>query len=163
MSNVATILTLGYEQRDLPGYIRLLRRARVGVVLDVRETAWSHKPGFSKTKLAEGLGKAGIRYVHAAVAGNPKALRRQAQSHADCLAGFERHLDRNPRIEVEFDALIGECLQREERVCLLCFERHPGDCHRGILVDRWARRHGGQAEHLAPDGCRRLVRELAQL
>ena len=162
MSNVGTLLTLGYEKRDLAEYIRLLRDARVGVVLDVRETAWSHKPGFSKTKLAEGLAAAKIRYVHAAVAGNPKELRRQAKSHADCLTTFERHLVGNPAIEHAFDSIVSECLQREERIALLCFERHPGDCHRGILADRWATRHGASVEHLAVEGCKRLVLDLAE-
>jgi uncharacterized protein (DUF488 family) len=162
MSNVAAVLTIGYEKRDLAECIRLLRRAHVDVVLDVRETAWSHKPGFSKTRLSEGLAAAGVRYVHARVAGNPKALRRAATSHADCLSAFEAHLCRQPEIELAFDALVSECLVREDRVALLCFERHPGDCHRGILAERWAARHGGRVEHLAPDGCARLVRELVE-
>ena len=162
MSNVATLLTLGYEKRDLPEYIRLLRRARVDVVLDIRETAWSHKPGFSKTKLAEGLEAAGIRYVHAPAAGNPKSLRREAKSHAECLTAFERYLDRNAAVESGFDAVVSECLQREERICLLCFERHPGDCHRGLLAERWCARHGGLVEHQAIDGCPRLIKTLSE-
>lgn len=162
MSNVAAILTIGYEKRDLAECLQLLRAAQVDVVLDVRETAWSHKPGFSKTKLAEGLARAGIRYVHAKVAGNPKELRRQAGTHADCLHAFDRYLDRQPEVEQAFDGIVRECLLKEERVALLCFERHPGDCHRGILADRWAERHSGRVEHLGPNGCKRLALELTE-
>ena len=52
--NIATIHTLGYEKRDLAAYIAPLKRAGVSALVDVRETAWSHKPGFSKTAFRAG-------------------------------------------------------------------------------------------------------------
>jgi uncharacterized protein (DUF488 family) len=162
MANVATILTLGYEKRDLPEFIRLLRQTRVDVVLDVRETAWSHKPGFSKGRFSTALAEAGIEYVHARFAGNPKTLRQAAKSHADCLIAFNDYLDRDVSVELAFDRLIRDCLLKELRVCLVCFERHPGDCHRGVLAGRWAARHGGKVEHVAPDGCPRLAPSFGQ-
>ena len=155
--NIATLHTLGYEKRDLADYIALLKRAGVSALVDVRETAWSHKPGFSKTAFREGLERAGIRYIHASGVGNPKVLRRRARSHEECLALFEAHLDRHPNLEEEFDRVLRELLLEELRICLACFERHPMDCHRGILAERWAKRHRGRVEHLASDGCRRLV------
>lgn len=157
MRNVATIHTLGYERRDLAEYIGLLKRAGVSALVDVRETAWSHKPGFSKTAFQRRLERAGIRYVHARIAGNPKAIRRRARTHEQCLALFEAYLDKHSEIEVEFDRIMRGLLLEELRICLSCFERHPDDCHRGILAERWARRHRGRVEHLSPDGCRRLV------
>ena len=155
--NVATIHTLGYEKRDLAAYTALLKRAGVSALVDVRETAWSHKPGFSKTAFRAGLERAGIRYIHAKAVGNPKALRRRARSHEECLALFETHLEKHPHLEEEFDRILRDLLVEELRICLACFERHPDDCHRGILADRWAKRHRGRVEHLASDGCPRLV------
>ncbi|MHB1329333.1 MAG: DUF488 family protein [Gemmatimonadales bacterium] len=43
-----SLCTIGYEKRSLDEFSELLRSSGVEVVLDVRETAWSHKPGFSK-------------------------------------------------------------------------------------------------------------------
>jgi uncharacterized protein (DUF488 family) len=57
----------------------------VDVLVDVRETAWSHKPGFSKRGLEGALRVHGIAYVHARFAGNPKGLRVGAASHEECL------------------------------------------------------------------------------
>lgn len=160
MPNIATLLTIGYEKRDVARVIELLRSAKVTVVIDVRETAWSHKPGFSKGALARDLDRAGISYVHLRDAGNPKALRRAARTHAECLAAFTAHLDRNAAVEEAFDRAVGSALLREQRVCLLCFERHPDDCHRGILAERWAARHGGRVHHLDPAGCPRLLNSV---
>ena len=52
----AALCTIGYEKRSLDEYIDLLLANGVEVVLDVRETAWSHKPGFSKTAFSGGRG-----------------------------------------------------------------------------------------------------------
>ncbi len=43
-----TLFTLGYQQRSLDEFVALLLEASIDVLVDVRETAWSHKPGFSK-------------------------------------------------------------------------------------------------------------------
>jgi uncharacterized protein (DUF488 family) len=40
---------------------------------------------------------------------------------------------------------------------MTCFERHPEDCHRSILADRWQQRGRRRVQHLATDGCDRLI------
>jgi hypothetical protein len=159
-SPVAILFTLGYEKRDLDAYLELLTGARVGVLVDVRETAWSYKPGFSRDPLRHAVERAGIAYEHAAFAGNPKALRASAPTHAACLAAYGRHLDVHPGVVERLDALLADHAAAGRAACLTCFERHPDDCHRAILAARWvaaAPAHRAST-HLAPDGCPRLVR-----
>lgn len=151
------LFTLGYEKRSIGEFIDLLLAQRIDVLVDVRETAWSHKPGFSKGALADALRAAGIDYVHARFAGNPKSLRATARDHRDCLARYEAYLEDKPEVLVEFSELIGDRISKGQRVCLTCFERHPDDCHRGILAGLWKRARRARVEHIAPDGCRRLV------
>lgn len=43
------VFTLGYQGLDLSGYIRELVKVGSGVILDVRERAWSNRPDFVKT------------------------------------------------------------------------------------------------------------------
>jgi uncharacterized protein (DUF488 family) len=157
MRPISTILTLGYQQRSIGEYIELLRARGVGVLVDVRQTAWSHKPGFSKSGLKHALVGAGIQYVHAKMVGNPKSIRRQAHDHADCIRQFELYLESSPLLEAEFDLMIRQCLVREQRICLMCYERHPEDCHRSVIARRWAARHGAQVLHLEAGGCPRLI------
>jgi uncharacterized protein (DUF488 family) len=156
-NQVPTVLTLGYQQRTIKEFIGLLVDAGVDVLIDVRETPWSHKPGFSKTALQARLAAAGIEYVHARFAGNPKRIRAKASSHAQCLALYSAHLKENHGVVRELEQLVGTHLGAGRRVCLTCYERHPDDCHRGILSAQWRAGRRRRVTHLATDGCPRLV------
>lgn len=150
------LCTIGYEKRSLDEYVDLLLEHRVEVVVDVRETAWSHKPGFSKTAFAAGLQRAGIEYAHLRIAGNPKWLREAAASHAECLHLYRGYVDGHPEVMEALAGTLGRLGVSQRRIALTCFERHPDDCHRGILADAWAALNGCEVRHLGPDGCRRL-------
>jgi uncharacterized protein (DUF488 family) len=139
------LFTLGYEKRSLDELI------------DVRETAWSHKPGFSKSALSAALARTGIDYVHARFAGNPKWLRSAAQDHEQCLVLYSWYLDEHAGIMAQMRDLVRAYLLAGKSVCLTCFERHPDDCHRGILAERLARGTVPPPEHLATEGARRLL------
>jgi uncharacterized protein (DUF488 family) len=156
---MATLFTMGYQMRSLGEFLDLLKGARIDVLVDVRETPWSHKPGFSKGLLSMALGNAGIDYVHARFAGNPKRLRSTAVDHADCLRRYREYLGASSRILVDFEQLLQPLLSSGLKACLTCYERHPEDCHRGILAEYWAKGPGRVVRHLWPDGCDRLIRE----
>lgn len=155
------VVTLGYEHRDIAEFVELLRSAAVDVLVDVRETAWSHKPGFSKTALERALARVGIVYLHWSWAGNPKRLRDSASSHRECLTLYEEHLSASTDLIEAFVGELQSLVLSGLRVCLTCYERHPGDCHRGILAEYWVRETGGDVHHLAPDGRPRLAASVA--
>lgn len=154
---MATLFTLGYQQRSLDEFIAILTSQDISVLVDVRETAWSHKPGFSKSAFSRALESVGIEYVHARFAGNPKKLRRDAPSHRACLDRYAAYVDQSEHIVDQLESLLETMLMEGKRVCLACFERHADDCHRSILADRWQRRGRRKIRHLAMDGCSRLV------
>jgi uncharacterized protein (DUF488 family) len=153
------IFSLGYQERTIDEYLDALVSAGIGVVVDVRETAWSRKQGFSKKGLQQRLGALGITYVHASFAGNPQSIRRAATSHEACLRGYSEHLDQNDAVLLQFDELLSRWLLEGVRICLLCYERHPDDCHRSILLDAWVSQHRPDAciRHIGSDGAPRLM------
>jgi uncharacterized protein (DUF488 family) len=153
------LYTLGYEKRSLEEFIEVLRGAEIDVLVDVRDTAWSHKPGFSRTSFSQRLACAGIDYVHASFAGNPKWLRTNATSHAECLRLYSWYLDEHHEIVPAFDALLSRFFVVGKRVCITCFERHADDCHRGILAQRWQALGTRRVKHLATGGGQRLTRD----
>jgi uncharacterized protein (DUF488 family) len=106
------LYTLGYQQRSVDEFTEILRDSNVDVLIDVRETAWSHKPGLTKGSLQGALAANGIEYVHADFAGNPKWLRANADSHRECLDWYAWYLP---------------FLAAGKGVCLTCFERHADD------------------------------------
>ncbi|MBX9929062.1 MAG: DUF488 domain-containing protein [Gemmatimonadaceae bacterium] len=151
------LCTIGYEKRSLGEYLELLTSSGVEVVVDVRETAWSHKPGFSKSAFAAGLTSAGIEYVHLPIAGNPKWLREVASTHAECLEWYRWYLREHPEVVQMLSHVLEDLGISHRRIALTCFERHPSDCHRSILADSWAEVSAGEVTHIGPEGCRRLV------
>jgi uncharacterized protein (DUF488 family) len=153
----ATVFTIGYEKRTLAEYVDILSERRIDVLIDVRETAWSHKPGFSKVSLSRALAEVGIEYVHANFAGNPKWLRTEARDHAECLSWYALYIDDHYEIVEALDELLSDLIIAGKRVCLSCFERHPEDCHRSILAERWRLRGRRYVQHLATGGCARII------
>jgi uncharacterized protein (DUF488 family) len=126
--------TLGYQGLDVYTYVRTLRDAGVGVVVDVRETPWSYKRSFCKSALSLELSKAGIEYVHVRSAGNPKENRRTAPTREECLKRYRKHLSSNPEAVTDLMEVIKLAAKRKKSTCLTCYEKEPQECHRSILA-----------------------------
>lgn len=147
------LFTIGYEQSTATAFFDALGQAKVGLLVDVRAVAASRRPGFSKRQLAAGLDQHGIGYVHLLKLGTPKEGRLAARSgHAqEMLRIFEQHLA-TPDAQRELDELTA--LARSPsvapggRLCLLCYERDPAQCHRQRLADELHARLGLTVEHL---------------
>jgi len=138
------LYTIGYEGRSLGEFGEKLQGARVRTLLDVRQTAWSHKPGFSKTALRLAVEKAGIRYAHAPQVGAPKALRVQLYSGWDYDAffgGYEEHLN-----GLNGGLTKAASIANSGGSCLLCFEAEPAKCHRSALAARFQQISGNGLE-----------------
>ena len=125
-SKARPLATIGYEQAVQSRVIDELTRAKVDILVDVRAVAASRKPGFSKNQLAAGLDEHGISYLHLQKLGTPKEAR------------------------AEMDEL--EALAKSgQRLCLLCFERNPEQCHRQWIAEEIETRTGVAVRHLAAD------------
>lgn len=148
------VCTIGYQLRPIEELLRLLGDAEVDVVIDVRETPWSYVPAYREATLRGELASRGIRYIHAPFAGNPKRFRKEAASYREALDRYRAYLEENPSILAQFGGLLDRMLEQKLRCCLLCYERHPEDCHRQILLE--ALGASGSVEHLAPDGAPRF-------
>lgn len=157
---IKRICSLGYQLRNLDEFVDILKNADVSVVVDVRETAWSRKPGFSKKALAAGLRNAGIQYQHLPQAGNPKYLRAEASSHLACLEAYDSYLIEQPATVTAVGEVLHQLLAEKQTPCLVCYERHPDDCHRSYLLRHWQEMTDApiEVQHLAPDGAPRLVK-----
>ena len=159
LTQEGVVFTLGYQLRQLPDFINLLLEVGVDTVIDVRQTPWSYRPGFSAKPLQEGLKEQNIGYITAKFAGNPKAIRTQATSHAESLELYAAHLAEQPEILQQLEDTIRPLLSMGKNVCLVCYERHPADCHRAILAYGWRDMLSTQATitHLDPDGAPRFT------
>src|ERR1700744_1879783 len=135
MSSALRAYSLGYEGISIDRYIEVLKSHSISVVVDVRETAWSYKPGFSKKPLAERLTAEGISYIHLKSAGNPARNRKMGLPQQEVIQRYKEHLDRDPSCLSEIFDLI-EGASQDGAVCLLCFEQKPHECHRKVILDK---------------------------
>ena len=67
------MIGIGYEGLSVDQLVARLQADGIEVLVDVRMTPLSRKPGFSKRALSEALSAAGIRYVHDRRLGNPNS------------------------------------------------------------------------------------------
>jgi uncharacterized protein (DUF488 family) len=116
------IYTLGYQGLSPELYVRTLINAGVGLVLDVREHAWSQRPEFVASTLQKALLSSGREYL----ARNPTCLR-------GLLFAIEAaSSNRRP-------------------ACLTCYERPYTECHRSVLIEELIRLEPTiRAIHLEP-------------
>ncbi len=140
--------SLGYQGMSLEEYVEVLKANNVALVIDVRETPWSYKPGFSKKPLSEGLEANGIAYVHVKSAGNPSANRKMGLPQSEVIERYKQHLENNPScLDEIYDLMVNRAW--DGAVCLLCFEEKPHDCHRKVILDKLSEKRGALiARHL---------------
>ena len=126
------LFTVGYEGTTIDTFIGNLQANRIDCILDIRALPLSRKPGFSKTKLAERLSLAGVRYIHLAELGTPKNIREKLKSTRDYSTFFEkmeRYLaGQREAIELAYNHVMNS------QCCLMCFERLADYCHRKIVA-----------------------------
>ncbi|MDQ3061827.1 MAG: DUF488 domain-containing protein [Acidobacteriota bacterium] len=129
------IFTLGYQGLDLKTYIETLSANNVGIVLDVREVAWSYNRIYTKSNLQKSLLSSGIKYTHIRSAGNPSSNRKTATSVEDCLTKYRVYLKENSSCLETLLEYIKSFRDEGVHVCLTCFEHLPHECHRSILTE----------------------------
>jgi len=142
------LFTIGHSNHPIEHFVDLLRSAGITAVADVRTVPFSRRyPWFSAKRLPDHLKAAGIAYVPLgdALGGRPDdpSLLRDGVADYEAMARrdtFRAGLDRVTEGTKRF------------RVCLMCAEREPLDCHRCLLVTRVLAERGATIGHVLPDG-----------
>jgi uncharacterized protein (DUF488 family) len=144
------LFTIGYEQAKPDAVLRELKRAKVKLVVDTRAVAASRRPGFSKRQLAASLDEAGIAYLHLQKLGTPAQGRQAARAgDFDTLWRiYDAHI-KGAAAQAELGELIA-LIKAGKRVCLLCYERDPNECHRSRIVANVKKRMRVKFEDLIP-------------
>ena len=145
-----TLFTAGYQGRSPEQFVQDLARAGVRVLVDVRFSPYSRKPGFSKMPLARSLQQAGIAYRHLRALGCPTHIRDQYRTDNDWdryTRHFMEHLHlQSPAIE-ELRALAVS-----QPVAVLCYEADFNRCHRAYVARAAARLAGAAVCHITASG-----------
>lgn len=148
---MSLVSTIGYEGTTIESFVSRLRTAEITHLVDVRAVPVSRKRGFSKRQLEARLVEEGIRYVSLKGLGDPKPGRDAAR------AGEYGEFRRIYRSHLQTDAAQADLrtaidLAATTKVCILCYEKNPTECHRSIVAGEMRRLGGVEVEHLYVEG-----------
>jgi uncharacterized protein (DUF488 family) len=115
--------------------------------MSARRRIRDSSPWFSRKPLEQRLAAEGIAYLSygESLGGRP----RDQSLYRDGVADYEA-MARSAEFQDGLERLQNEAGKR--RVCLMCAEREPLDCHRCLLVARALSRHGLSVGHILHDG-----------
>lgn len=132
---MTSLFTIGYEQASLPDVIAALKQAKVKILIDTRAVAASRKAGFSKKALSATLEEAGIAYLHFQKLGTPAEGREAARAgdYKTLWKIYGKHIKTKPAQEEL--AELNKLVEAKKKVCLLCYERKPEECHRSKIAE----------------------------
>lgn len=140
--------TIGHSNHDIDAFIALLRLHGVSAIADVRSHPVSHRfPQFDKKALQASLAAAGIRYVFLGegLGARPRdpACYVKGRADFDCIRASGAFAEALARLRRGAE---------DHRICLMCAERDPADCHRTWLVAQTLHETGGVVMHILADG-----------
>lgn len=150
------ILTIGHSNHDMLGFLGILRKHGVTLLVDIRSDPHSrYAPQFNKHDLQRAIEAEGIeyRYSGSCLGGRPKdpSLYTEAgKPDYDRLAATEA-------FRKEIEVVVG--LSAKKRVALMCSEADPIVCHRERIIAPVLRGIGVKVVHIMPDG---TAAEVAQ-
>jgi uncharacterized protein (DUF488 family) len=142
------LFSIGHSNIAAERFLALLRDVGVDTIADVRSTPFSRRfPWFSGKTLAATLTQHRMTYLAYgdALGGRP----RHAALYRDGVADYEA-MARQPDFQTGLDRLLADAAR--SRVCLMCAEREPLDCHRCLLVARSLVERGLTIGHIRHDG-----------
>lgn len=160
MARVATIGVYGFSAEM---FLEQLRQADVRLILDVRQRRGVRGPVYAwanSRRLQAALEEAKIAYEHHRELAPTTELR-----HLQYAEDERRGVGKRARVELAPAYVRGyteeildrvdlgdivDALPREGVAALLCVERDPEACHRSLIAERLAERHGAGIEHLRP-------------
>ena len=152
-----TIYTVGYSTHEWETFLALLNQAGITAVADVRSHPNARLEQYRRENLSPALQREGIEYVFL---GDELGARR---SEAECYV--------DEKVDYELVAKVPAFLQgidrlaegaKQFRIAMLCAEKEPLDCHRGLLIARHLTELGWQVIHLLPNGTQETHKDTEQ-
>lgn len=157
------LATIGVYDFDRDSFLDALRRARVRLLLDVRQRrgvrgaqyAWANSQ-----RLQAALGEAGIAYEHRKELAPTTELRQLQYAEddrrgvgkrsRDVLADEYVHRYTAEILDPVELAPLAHRIREAGPAALLCVERDAAACHRSLIAARLANEHGLSVVHLTP-------------
>ena len=142
------ILTIGHSNHSFEKLLSLLQAHNVSAVCDVRSAPYSRmNPQFNREGFAEQLRENEIACIYLGMELGGRT------EDPDCYEGKRVRYDRLAKKDV-FQSGLQRVVEdsAKYRLCLLCAEKEPLECHRTLLVSRHLAEMGLEIHHILADG-----------
>ncbi len=141
------IFTVGYSNHEPDYFLSLLTRHGVTAVADVRSSPYSRRSWYCSDQLKQFLSANRLDYVF--VGQQLGARRDEPECYVENQARYEL-VAKLPAFAEGIDRLLRGA--KDYRIALMCGERDPLDCHRGVLISPALVKRGCQIDHILGDG-----------
>jgi uncharacterized protein (DUF488 family) len=142
------LFSIGHSSLPAARFLAMLRAAGANAIADVRSMPVSRfQPWFSRKNLEVLLAQEGLSYLPYGdtLGGRPG----NAALYRDGIADYAA-MARQPEFEAGLQRLCADAVRG--RVCMMCAERDPLDCHRCLLIARAVAARGLTVGHILFDG-----------
>lgn len=129
------LFTIGYEGLSIDAYLDMLVSNNISTLVDVRKNPISMKYGFSKKRLTEYTGVAGIIYVHIPDLGIPSDLRKNLNSPLAYQNLFDFYFSQILPEHTGALEQLKSIINSSKRVAITCFEADHQFCHRHKVAE----------------------------
>lgn len=171
------VYTVGYSsfivfsEKQTDKLIEMMKKEKITCLVDVRSFPKSKQfPLFDDNEISNKLNESGLKYY--SLKDEFGARRVENNAYSLIPAEMLKHLswgnriikdipDKSQYVDFEKVYLLGafkkgfekiKDLMKEEKICFMCSETHPWDCHRCIMVSEYFRRNGFFIKHIVADG-----------
>jgi uncharacterized protein (DUF488 family) len=144
------IYTVGHSNHPWTVFLELLRRQRIGCLVDVRSIPESRRhPWFGRGALSSALPGAGIQYqeLGGVLGGRPRDPPLLAPGGGVDVAALQAR----PAFRAAMGRL-SQLARGEARVCLMCSEEDPARCHRQSWLTPALQAAGLEVVHIRASG-----------
>lgn len=144
------IYTIGHSSHSTEYFLELLKKYDIDSVVDIRSVPFSkYVPHFNKLIIKRILN---VNKIHCIYMGEELGIQQKGED----LCCSEGYLELEKVISsINFiDGLfrINNGIDKGHKICIMCTEKDPIDCHRSVLLSKELKRQGHSVKHILADG-----------
>lgn len=143
-----TIYTIGYSDRTIEDFYKLLKKHKINAVCDVRSYPSSKTNSlFEKSSIRNYLTHKGIYYIFM---GNQLGARPEEDSYyVQNKVSFDK-IKNSDNFKTGINRLF-DGMRKGFNIALMCSEKNPNTCHRALFITNHLRKSGISITHIVDD------------
>ncbi|MBI2326923.1 DUF488 domain-containing protein [Candidatus Curtissbacteria bacterium] len=123
----------GYEKETIEEFLSKIIKAKIDLIVDVREIPLSRKNGFSKQHLQKLLESNGVSYLHYPKLGSPSVIRKELYKNGDYVKFFSEYRKYANENAHEIQSVL-DSIEKWKHPAIMCYEKFCELCHRSIIA-----------------------------